>query len=65
MKVVVEYQGKRYESKCNADITPAEAVEVLYKNFSNTTKFTMELADGGNLILGERALQSAVILFLP
>lgn len=65
MKVIVEYQGKRYESKENTEHSPDEVAEMFYENFDSMRKFQMKLADGGSLILGERALQSAVVMFLP
>lgn len=65
MKVVIEYQGKRYESVETTDPTPEEVSESIFKDLALMQKFKMNLADGGVLILGDRALQSAVILVLP
>ncbi len=65
MKLVIEYQGKQYESVENTNHTCEEIADAIYENFSEMTKFQLEMPNGGILILGERALKSAVFIFLP
>lgn len=65
MKVVIDYQGKIYESGETNDYSADDFAEMFYENFSEMTKFKLGLASGGSVILGERALQSAVIMFIP
>lgn len=65
MKVVVEYQGKRYESAAeNAGRTHKEAAADYYGMIEGERKLNMQLADGSIMVLGELALQSAVVIFL-
>jgi hypothetical protein len=65
MKIVIEYQGNRYESIENSDTTVEEMSEAIYKNFQDLNKFTMRTKGGGAILLGKEALQGAVILFVP
>ena len=65
MKVVLEYQGNRYESAENTGHTADEVAEMFSAKFSLMDKFKMELKDGGSLLIGNKAIQSAVLTFLP
>ena len=65
MKIIVEYQGKQYESKSDDEHNAEEISEMFYENFADMNKFKMELVGGGSIVLGKIALQSAVVLFLP
>ena len=65
MKVVIEYQGKTYESEETSEKSAEEIAEMFYENFSDMTKLKFKQKDGSVFLIGERALQSAVIMFLP
>ena len=65
MKIVIEYQGKRYEGGESAEKTPKELAETLFTEFSSMEKLKMELTGGGFLVMGKQALQSAVVMILP
>lgn len=65
MRIVVEYHGKVYKSKETCEVSVEEAANAVYENFSTLNKIKLDLEDGGYLVLGERALQSAVFMFLP
>jgi hypothetical protein len=61
MKIIVEYNGKSYESAENNDMTAEEVKTVMYERFDDFTKLEMELKMGGYLILGPDAVRSCVI----
>lgn len=65
MKIIVEYQGKQYESKRDDENNAEEISEMFYENLADMNEFKMELVGGGSIVLGKIALQSAVVLFLP
>ena len=66
MKAIIEYQGKVYEGEEVASQESHGAIaDALFEKFDSTTKFRLNLAGGGVLILGKNAIQSAAITILP
>jgi hypothetical protein len=65
MKMILEYQGKTYETMETDEKTAEGVAEVFYKNFDGMDRLKMNLADGSFLVIGKAALQSAVLRFLP
>lgn len=59
MKIIVEYNGKVYESIDVGDINP----EQFFRNLHSDTTFRMKLKDGGTLVLGTIATNSAAFTF--
>jgi hypothetical protein len=64
MKIIVEHNGKTYESAENSDITAEQAKIAVYERFDDFTKFEMELKTGGYLLLGRDAVQSCAFTIL-
>ncbi len=66
MKAIIEYQGKVYEGEEKASQETHNAVaDAIFENFDSMTKFKLNLAGGGVLIIGKTAIQSAAIIILP
>lgn len=65
MKIVIEYDGKRYVSKATDEKVDKEAADSLYAQLSEMEKIQVELEDGGWLLMQRDALRRAVILILP
>jgi len=68
MKVIVDYQGKRYEGAETADekgLKPDVIDSFFNHTIGNIGKFRMELQGGGWLILPKQACETAVFMFLP
>jgi len=66
MKAIVEYQGKVYEGEENNHTEEISAIaDAIFENFDSMTKFKLNLAGGGVLIIGKTAIQSAAIIILP
>lgn len=64
MKITVIYDGKEYESEDSDEMKTEEIAERLYEQLEENqlNRFKMKLKDGGFLLLGEYAIQSAVII---
>lgn len=65
MKIVIEYAGKTYESAETDDISQEAAFDDIYKQFEDMNKLSVDLANGGKLILGRDALQMAAVMVMP
>lgn len=63
MKVIIEYNGKTYESVETDESTAKELHEEIYRRMDESEKFRMELKDGGYLVVGKEVVQSAVFIF--
>ena len=64
MKIIIEYNGNTYEGLDTNKRTAKEGKDVMYANFEKLTKLSLELKDGGFIILGSDALRSCVIKIL-
>lgn len=64
MKIIVEHNGKTYESAENNDMTAEQVKIAMYESFEDFTKLEMELKTGGYLILGRDAVRSCAITIL-
>ena len=64
MKIIIEYQGNTYESKEDKNHTAEQIKDLMYKDFENMNKLSLELKHGGFIILGSDALRSCVIKIL-
>lgn len=63
MRIIVKYEGDTYTSKESSEDGTAEDVkELIYRDFGQVEKFTVELEDGGHLILGPDAVKRAAII---
>ena len=63
MKVIIEYNGKTYESVEIAGMTAKEMHDKISDFMESCTKFRMELKDGSYLAVGKEVMQSAVFIF--
>ena len=61
MRIIVEYDGKVYESSETLEVTQDQCVAALYKEFSHTDKIKMQLAGGDWIIFGKDVVQRAII----
>jgi hypothetical protein len=65
MHIEIDYKGKTYVSKEMEEVTMQEAVDAVWENFSELSKFRMELVEGGLLLLGRDAIQSCAFRICP
>jgi hypothetical protein len=65
MHIVIKYNGNTYTSAPNNDKTAEEVAEMFYEDFIEMGKFKMLLNDGGVLLIGSKAVQEAVFIFMP
>lgn len=63
MQLTIYLNGLTFKSKVSNEMTAEEAKDVFYSQFENMNKVEMELDSGGFLVIGEQALQSAVLVF--
>lgn len=54
MKLIIDCNGKRYESVGSKEVTVQEAVEALRESISDVRVFSMDLKDGGMLYLARK-----------
>jgi hypothetical protein len=64
MKVIIDYNGKTYES-VESDQTIDALYSQLYGNLEDFVKFSMDLPGGGKLILPKETLLRCVIQLIP
>ena len=64
MKIIIEYQGKTYESPISNEYTAKQLKDSMYKELDSIEKFSMELKGGGFVMLCKDALRSCVIKIL-
>ncbi len=63
MQLIIYVNGLTFKSKQSNEMTAEKAKDVFYSQFEKMNKVEMELDDGGFLIIGEQALQNAVLVF--
>ena len=63
MQLTIYVNGLTFKSKQSNEMTADKAKDVFYSQFEKMNKVEMELDDGGFLIIGEQALQNAVLVF--
>lgn len=63
MQLTIYANGLTFKSKQSNEMTAEEAKDVFYAQFEKMNKVEMELDNGGFLIIGEQALQNAVLVF--
>jgi hypothetical protein len=63
MQLTIYVNGLTFKSKSSRKMTAEKAKDVFYAQFEKMNKVEMELDDGGFLIIGEQALQNAVLVF--
>lgn len=61
MRMIVDYNGNRYESASNNDVTVEETTNSIYEEINTFSKLKIELKDGGFIIFGESALKLCAI----
>ena len=63
MQLTIYVNGLTFKSKSGNHMTAEKAKSIFYDQFEKMNKVEMELDDGGFLIIGEQALQNAVLVF--
>ncbi len=63
MQLTIYVNGLTFKSKQSNEMTAEKAKDVFYSQFEKMNKVEMELDYGGFLIIGEQALQNAVLVF--
>ena len=63
MQLTIYINGQTFKSKAGNEMTAEKAKDVFYAKFEKMNKLEMETDDGGFLIIGEQALQNAVLVF--
>ena len=63
MQLTIHINGLTFKSKATDEMTAEKAKSVFYEQFEKMNKLEMETEDGGFLIIGEQALQNAVLIF--
>ncbi len=63
MHLTIYVNGLTFKSQKSNEMTAEEAKDIFYDQFEKMNKLEMNLDDGGFLIIGEQALQNAVLVF--
>ncbi len=63
MQLTIYVNGLTFKSQKSNEMTAEEAKDIFYDQFEKMNKLEMNLDDGGFLIIGEQALQNAVLVF--
>lgn len=64
MKIIIDYNGKTYESRQSTTTTVEQMKQAIYSGFDDFMELEVELKDGGYLILGREAVRSCAIIIL-
>ena len=63
VQISIDYDGKTYLSKPSEEATALETKDAIFEVIAQMNKLELELETGDFLVMGGRALQSAVLLF--
>ncbi|MCP4100966.1 MAG: hypothetical protein GY750_06020 [Lentisphaerae bacterium] len=63
MKMTVHVNGLIFETPTTEEATVEEAKAAIYENIERLNKIEFETVDGSFVVMGEKSLQSAVLVF--
>ena len=61
MRMIIEYNGKIYESESNAEVSAEAATDQMCEYINDLSYLKIKLKDGGFAILGKEAIKNCVI----
>ncbi|MCP5079877.1 MAG: hypothetical protein GY951_17720 [Psychromonas sp.] len=63
MKMTLHINGLTFTSASTDEVSVVDAKATIYENLENMNKLEMECEDGSFIVIGEKALQGAVMVF--